>query len=168
MDNNQNNYTNPYGEPQQNQYEAPQQNAYSAPSYSQPAQASSPVAVKVLSIVSLVTGIVGLVFCWCYGSLILASIAAIVTSTIAKNKASGSFPEASFSLLRIGVLFIHYFFLAFTSSKYSFVSLNTTGLNNPTAIKLGIAIRPFNVSAIAHASESSTAPAIQANKQKMI
>lgn len=102
MDNNQNNYTNPYGEPQQNQYEAPQQNAYSAPSYSQPAQASSPVAVKVLSIVSLVTGIVGLVFCWCYGSLILTSIAAIVTSTIAKNKANGMITGKNASMAKAG------------------------------------------------------------------
>ena len=62
--------------------------------------------------------------------------------------------------------FLFYLF-AFTSAKYSFVSLITTGLNRRSAIKFGIAISPFNVSAIAQARESSTVPAIQANKQKI-
>ena len=55
----------------------------------------------------------------------------------------------------------------FSELKYSFESLITTGLNNASAIKFGIAIRPFNVSAIAHARSNSTVPAIQANKQKI-
>jgi len=46
-----------------------------------------PVPVRVLSIVSTVCGVMGIVFCWCYGSFIVASIAALVTSNIAKNKA---------------------------------------------------------------------------------
>ena len=52
-------------------------------------------------------------------------------------------------------------------AKYSFVSLITTGLNNASEIKLGIAISPLSVSATAQASLSSTVPAIQANKQKI-
>ena len=99
MDNNQNNYTNPYGAPQdnqysvppQNQYEAPQQNAYSAPSYSQPANNTAvPGSVKALSIVSLATGILGLVFCWYpYGVFLISSIASVVTNKIAASKSLG-------------------------------------------------------------------------------
>ena len=51
---------------------------------------SVPVPVRVLSIVSTVCGVMGIVFCWCYGSFIVASIAALVTSNIAKNKACGT------------------------------------------------------------------------------
>ena len=52
-------------------------------------------------------------------------------------------------------------------AKCSFVSLITTGLNNASEIKLGIAISPLSVSAMDQASLSSTVPAIQANKQKI-
>ena len=63
--------------------------------------------------------------------------------------------------------YVRPYLFAFTCAKYSLQSLMTTGLNNATAIKFGIAISPFNVSAIAHASESSTVPAIQAKRQKI-
>ena len=100
MDNNQNNYTNPYESPESNAYSSPysrpQETTYSQPSaydYTQPQPAAAagtvPAATRVLSIVSMVTGIVGLVFCWCYGSLIVCSIAALVTGSIARNKANG-------------------------------------------------------------------------------
>ena len=59
------------------------------------------------------------------------------------------------------------FFYFLTLWKYSLVSLKTTGLSRATAIRLGIAIRPFMVSEIAQASSSSTVPAIQAKIQKM-
>ena len=92
MDNNQNNYTNPYEAPQENTYSAPQ-NQYEVP-HTAPSQTvqSQPVsgAVKALSIVSLVTGIFGLVFCWYpYGVFVISSIAALVTNKIASNKSLG-------------------------------------------------------------------------------
>ena len=59
----------------------------------------------------------------------------------------------------------YYFFTI--SVKYSLVSFTTIGLKNASAIKLGIAIRPFKVSAILQARVSSTVPAIQANPQKI-
>ena len=100
MDNNQNNYTNPYESPASNAYSSPysrpEENTYSQPSaydytqpQAQPVNAGIPTATKVLSIVSMVTGIVGLALCWCYGSLIVCSIAALVTGSIARNKANG-------------------------------------------------------------------------------
>ena len=100
MDNNQNNYTNPYESPESNAYSSPysrpEENTYSQPSaydYTQPQPAAAagtvPAATRVLSIISMVTGIVGLVFCWCYGYLIVCSIAALVTGSIARNKANG-------------------------------------------------------------------------------
>ena len=48
-----------------------------------------PVPVRVLSITSTVCGGMGLLFCWVYGAFIICSIAALVTSTIANNKANG-------------------------------------------------------------------------------
>lgn len=45
-----------------------------------------PVPVRVLSIISTASGAMGLIFCWCYGGFIFASITALVTSCIAKNK----------------------------------------------------------------------------------
>ena len=53
------------------------------------------------------------------------------------------------------------------SVKYSLESFTTVGLSNAKAIKFGIAIRPFKVSAISQARVSSTVPAIHANKQKI-
>lgn len=95
MDNNQNNYTNPYERPEENTYT--EANAYTQPnaySYTQPqaqpVNTGVPTATKVLSIVSMATGIVGLALCWCYGSLIICSIAALVTGSIARNKANGN------------------------------------------------------------------------------
>ncbi len=86
MDNNQNNYNNPYGEPSQNNYYQPVQ------PQAAPQAGRTPVVVKVLSIVSMVCGIFGLVFCWYpFGVFGLFSIGALVTSTIGNNKACGGF-----------------------------------------------------------------------------
>ena len=60
---------------------------------------------------------------------------------------------------------VFYFFTI--SVKYSLQSFTTIGLSNASAIKLGIAMRPFKVSAIAQARSSSTLPAIQAKIQKI-
>ena len=49
-----------------------------------------PVPVRVLSIVSTASGAMGLIFCWCYGGFIFASITALVTSCIANNKSYGN------------------------------------------------------------------------------
>lgn len=78
MDNNQNDYTNTYAPPQTQPVTAPVPNAVRVP-----------VPVRVLSITSTVCGGMGLLFCWVYGAFIICSIAALVTSHIAKNKANG-------------------------------------------------------------------------------
>lgn len=101
MDNNQNNYSNPYESPESNAYSSPysrpENNTYTQPNayaytqpQSQPVAATVPAATRVLSIISMVTGIVGLALCWCYGYLIVCSIAALVTGSIARNKANGN------------------------------------------------------------------------------
>ena len=69
--------------------------------------------------------------------------------------------ETAMTFLQLGK-----FYLAILV-KYSFVSLITTGLNKASEIKLGIAISPFNVSAIDQASLSSTVPAMLAKRQKI-
>ena len=95
MDNYQNNYNNPYEAPQANNYyqaEQPAQtNSYYQPVQSQPtAPQRVPVATKVLSGVSMGTGIFGLIFCWYpLGIFGIFSIAALVTNSIGKNKANG-------------------------------------------------------------------------------
>lgn len=48
-----------------------------------------PVSVRVLSIVSMVAGIMSLVFWWAYGAYIVFAIGGVVTSKIAGNKAAG-------------------------------------------------------------------------------
>ena len=96
MDNNQNNYNNPYEAPQANNYYQSEQPAQTN-NYYQPVQPSQPtapqrvpVATKVLSGVSMGTGIFGLIFCWYpLGIFGLFSIAALVTNSIGKNKANG-------------------------------------------------------------------------------
>ena len=107
MDNNQNNYNNPYGEPTQNNYS----NSYSGPTqnnYYQPVQPQAtnngtiPPAARVLSIVSLVTGIVGIVFFYCYGMFIVSSIAALVTGNIANQKANGVYLGKYAGMLKAG------------------------------------------------------------------
>lgn len=82
MDNNQNDYSNPYSSTEGNTYTQPVASTAST-------VVRVPVPVRVLSITSTVCGAMGLLFCWCYGGFIIASIAAIVTSTIANNKANG-------------------------------------------------------------------------------
>ena len=62
---------------------------------------------------------------------------------------------------------IFYTLIYLILEKYSFASFITTGLNNAKAIKFGIAMSPFNVSAIPHAKSSFTVPAIQAKIQKI-
>lgn len=95
MDNNQNNYNNPYGEPSQNAYYQPVQPQTTN-------NETIPPAARVLSIVSLVTGIVGLVFFYCYGMFIISSIAALVTGNIAKQKANGVYLGKYASMLKAG------------------------------------------------------------------
>ena len=51
-------------------------------------QMNMPKSVKILSIISLVTGISSVAFFFGYGLYIVAGIGAIVTSVIAKNKAA--------------------------------------------------------------------------------
>ena len=76
---------------------------------------------------------------------------------------ANSVPDYRYAVFILYVVFIYFL----SCEKYSFESLITTGLNSVSAIKLGIAIKPFNVSAIAQASESSTVPAMQAKRQKI-
>ena len=113
MDNNQNNYTNPYESLESNAYSSPysrpEENTYSQPSaydytqpQAQPVNAGVPAATRVLSIVSMVTGIVGLALCWCYGMLIASSIAALITGSIAKNKANGAYLGTCSKKLKVG------------------------------------------------------------------
>ena len=85
-------------------------------------------------------------------------IVSVKRTTFSHQKTHIILKDVGFSCLGV-------YFLA--EAKYSFVNLITTGLNSAIEIKLGIAINPFNVSATAQASLSSTVPAIQANKQKI-
>ena len=118
MDNNQNNYNNPYGEPGANYSqptEAPTNNYYQPtetpnnnyyqPINSAPQGGRIPVAVKVLSIVALATGIFGLIFCWYpYGIFMIFSIAALVTRSIATSKAMGMYCGKFASMAKAGMI----------------------------------------------------------------
>ena len=53
-------------------------------------QMNMPKSVKILSIISLVTGISSVAFFFGYGIYIVAGIGAIVTSVIASNKAGNA------------------------------------------------------------------------------
>ena len=107
------------------QYYSPSDNRYYSASYSTTntnanTAGKNPVAVLVLSIVSLATGIIGLTFSWASisGSLVflLFSVAAIVTKCIAANKATiglGKMAKTGFVLGIIGAAFNVFFFLLY-------------------------------------------------------
>lgn len=105
------------------QYYSPSDNSYYSANYSNTSNdttGKNPVAVLVLSIVSLVTGIIGLTLCWASisGSLVflLFSVAAIVTKCIAANKATidlGKMAKTGFVLGIIGAAFNVFFFLLY-------------------------------------------------------
>lgn len=73
----------PPAAPQPPAYDAPQQPAYAAPAYG---QAPGPIEPKGLAITALVTGIVGLVFCWAWFIGLLSGAAGVVFGIIALRK----------------------------------------------------------------------------------
>ena len=107
------------------QYYSPSDNSYYSASYSNTntnanTAEKNPVAVLVLSIVSLATSIIGLALSWASisGSLFFAlfSVAAIVTKCIAANKATcglGKMAKTGFILGIIGAAFNVFFFLLY-------------------------------------------------------
>ena len=67
-------------------------------------QVYMPKSVKILSIISLVTGISSVDFFFAYGIYIIAGIAAIVTAVIARNKAE-SYDIGKFSkFITVGMI----------------------------------------------------------------
>ena len=104
MDNNQNNYSQPYGSPEQNTYSQANYSqpnggysqpygGYSQPNYSQAnnaAPAEGIGGIRALAITSLITGILGLCFCWVVGIFLASSIVAVVTASIAQKRGAGA------------------------------------------------------------------------------
>lgn len=107
MDNNQNNYYNdPYNT---NTNSSP--SYYVTPNQAYNATAEQPkkknIATLILSIVSLVCGILSIELCWCYGIGIFFAIPGLITRNIAlkkNNGVGGNMAKAGFITSLIGLI----------------------------------------------------------------
>ena len=114
MDNNQNNYYNdPYNTNTSagpNYYQTPNQ-TYSTPNQAYNATVEQPkkrnIATLILSIVSLVCGILSVELFWCYGMGIFFAIPGLITRSIAlkkNNGVGGNMAKAGFITSLIGLI----------------------------------------------------------------